>query len=151
MLIMKGRQKLINFSIQYVLKPIALLVLIHEKFRYDDSAHVSTMAVGSLGKRSREESLSDGGAVHISGPVSSDDSPQFLYEDLLRNNDSRATGFVGQNSEVQWLRDLKTQIGSRASEGWERPYGHSTSYKAATRRRLCNEKMLCILNNNHPK
>ncbi|KAF5852443.1 hypothetical protein GGP41_007844 [Bipolaris sorokiniana] len=81
------------------------------------------MAVGSLGKRSREEALSDGGATDISGSVNSDDGSQLLDEDLLRNSDSRATGFVGQNSEIQWLRDLKTQIGSRASEEWERPYG----------------------------
>ena len=94
-----------------------------DSFRHNDSAHVSTMAVGSLGKRSREEALSDGGATDISRSVNSDDGSQLLDEDLLRNSDSRATGFVGQNSEIQWLRDLKTQIGSRASEEWERPYG----------------------------
>ncbi|CAN9241289.1 unnamed protein product [Alternaria alternata] len=81
------------------------------------------MAVEPPKKRSREGSLSDGGATDISGSLNSDDGSQLLDEDLLRNSESRATGFVGQNSEIQWLRDLKTQIGSRASEGWERPYG----------------------------
>jgi hypothetical protein len=123
MLIIEGRQKLINFLIQYVLKPIALLILMQKKFRHNDSAHVSTMAVEPPKKRSREGSSSEGGTADISGPVNSDDGPQLLDEELLRNSESRATGFIGQNSEVQWLRDLKTQIGSRASEGWERPYG----------------------------
>ena len=31
-------------------------------------------------------------------------------EDMFRSLDSRATGFVGQNSEVQWLRSLKHQV-----------------------------------------
>jgi hypothetical protein len=35
-----------------------------------------------------------------------------LDEDLFRSRNARATGFVGRNSEVQWLRTLKMQMES---------------------------------------
>lgn len=93
----------------------------------------------------REGSPSDEGsksisgieAVDISGSVNSNDGPDLLDEDLLRSSRSRATGFVGRNSEVQWLRNLKTQIGSATSVGT--PYGlpyrlQGSNKETATRR-----------------
>jgi hypothetical protein len=83
------------------------------------------MTPESPGKRPREESSSNEKEVaDVSGPTSFEDGPSLQDENLLRNNVSRATGFVGQNSEVQWLRDLKTQMASATSEGWRgAPYG----------------------------
>ncbi|PSN73969.1 hypothetical protein BS50DRAFT_566888 [Corynespora cassiicola Philippines] len=48
---------------------------------------------------------------------SSEDDTDLLDENLLRDNTSRATGFVGRNSEVQWLRRLQMQGGKPSGSG----------------------------------
>ncbi|KAF2638297.1 hypothetical protein P280DRAFT_80590 [Massarina eburnea CBS 473.64] len=70
------------------------------------------------GKRSREASPSYEGKrerglkeAEVSESVGND-SLDLLDEDLLRSQESRATGFVGTNSSMQWMRSLKSQIGS---------------------------------------
>ena len=40
-----------------------------------------------------------------------------MDEDLFRCRESRATGFVGRNSEVQWLRSLRKQLKNPDSTG----------------------------------
>ncbi|ORY00963.1 hypothetical protein BCR34DRAFT_101993 [Clohesyomyces aquaticus] len=64
---------------------------------------------GSLGKRSRlgsmtTESSADApnrrGEADVSGSTGSNENLDLLDEDLLRSRESRATGYVGQNSEV---------------------------------------------------
>ena len=58
-----------------------------------------------------------------------------MDEDLLRSREARETGFVGQNSEVQWLRSLQRRMGSTDGEGFEGPYGPpGASDEAATQR-----------------
>jgi hypothetical protein len=87
------------------------------------------MTLKPLGNPSREGSSFDNGSrgapspgeAHVSGPVSPNDDLDLLNEDLFRSRESKATGFVEQNSEVQWLRSLKPQMGI-ASSG-RTPYG----------------------------
>ena len=50
------------------------------------------------------------GEAHVSGSVGSNDDVDIVDEDLFRSRKSRATGFIGQNSEVQWLRSLQSQM-----------------------------------------
>jgi hypothetical protein len=66
----------------------------------------------SMGKRSREEWSHEGPAeeAEVSGSVGSNEDASLLDEDLLRSHESRATGYIGQNSEVQWLKSLRTQL-----------------------------------------
>jgi hypothetical protein len=45
----------------------------------------------------------------VTASVGSNEGLDFLGEDLMRNRESRQTGYVGQNSEVQWLRSVQRQ------------------------------------------
>jgi hypothetical protein len=60
-----------------------------------------------------------------------------LDEDLHRSHESRATGFLGQNSEVQWLRSLKTQEQNVSLEGepYRLPYELPDSSNKASAQR----------------
>ncbi|PVH92244.1 hypothetical protein DM02DRAFT_733804 [Periconia macrospinosa] len=48
----------------------------------------------------------------VTRSVGSNDDLGLVDEDLFQSHKSRATGFVGQNSEVQWFRNLKNKIES---------------------------------------
>jgi hypothetical protein len=91
-----------------------------------DGSEVSPIAISeTLGKHSRESTPSDAG----SDESTHSDSDQ-LDEDLLQNRESRATGFVGSNSSVQWLHSLKTRMGSTGGniEPHAMPYRHSNKH-----------------------
>lgn len=62
----------------------------------------------SLGKHSRDSSPSEGASE---ASDDSDSEPDAVDEDILHDRKSRATGFVGSNSSVQWLRSLKSRMG----------------------------------------
>lgn len=69
-----------------------------------------------LGKRSRVVSIrnvgeedAEGGEAHITASVGSNENLDHLGEDLLRNRESREIGYIGQNSEVQWLSSVQRQ------------------------------------------
>lgn len=93
------------------------------KLQDDVSVPAPTTALEASGKRSRESSIFDEegrsnpsfAGTYASGPVGSNQDLELQDEDLLRSHESRATGFVGNNSEVQWLRSLKTQMRSAGS------------------------------------
>jgi hypothetical protein len=77
------------------------------------------MAPESLRKQSRDDSPSnEGEAEDVSGSVDFEDDSYRQDENLLRSHTGRATGFVGPNSEVQWLRSLKPPMASTTSERW---------------------------------
>ncbi len=57
-----------------------------------------------------EESGDPNPEARVAGSVGSNGDVDLVDEDLFRSRESRATGFVGQNSEVQWLRSLKTRM-----------------------------------------
>ncbi|KAF3011007.1 hypothetical protein E8E13_010807 [Curvularia kusanoi] len=98
----------------------------------DDILEPSSTAVSvkSLGKRSRNRSASQSpddigptkkqGEAHVTASVGSNEDLDHLDEDLMRSLDARQTGYVGQNSEVQWLRSVQRQ--SRG-EPMGMPYG----------------------------
>jgi hypothetical protein len=48
------------------------------------------------------------GEADVSGSVGSNEDAEFVADDHFRDLDSRATGFVGPNSEVRWLKRIKT-------------------------------------------
>jgi hypothetical protein len=50
------------------------------------------------------------GESMITADAGSNESLDVLEEDLIRDAKSRATGFIGKNSVVQWIRRLKLQI-----------------------------------------
>ncbi|PVH91533.1 hypothetical protein DM02DRAFT_338313 [Periconia macrospinosa] len=80
-----------------------LLDLIGESARFD------TLEAQS-GKLGSDNESAGGGEALTSGSVGSNKDVDVIDEDMFRGLDSRATGFVGQNSEVQWLRSLKHQV-----------------------------------------
>ncbi|KAF1951687.1 hypothetical protein CC80DRAFT_191676 [Byssothecium circinans] len=66
------------------------------------------------------------GEANISAEVGSNEDLDNMNEDILRNEQSRATGYVGKNSEVQWLRQLNHEAVTAASHGkdvYRGPYG----------------------------
>ncbi|KAH7551505.1 hypothetical protein BM1_09821 [Bipolaris maydis] len=80
----------------------------------------------TLGKRPREQSsgekepeTTNHGEAFVTASVGSNEDLDFLDEDLMRNREARETGYIGQNSEVQWLRSVQRQAerGSINSEG----------------------------------
>jgi hypothetical protein len=93
-----------------------------------DAQQLETEAPTSetLGKHSRESTPSDAGS-DVSD--STDEDPDPMNEDLLQSRESRATGFVGSNSSVQWLRTLKTCIESTGGDDRSRDLPHRLSNK----------------------
>jgi hypothetical protein len=87
----------------------------------------------SLGKRPWAQSVSEDGSdddgnathgeAHVTGSVGSNENLDYLDEDLSRSRESRATGFVGQNSGVQWLSSLQRQTEHTGTEPSGQPYG----------------------------
>ncbi|KAF2134944.1 hypothetical protein P153DRAFT_362657 [Dothidotthia symphoricarpi CBS 119687] len=83
----------------------------------------------STGKRSRRHSSpGDGGGdsfgeANVTASVGSNEDLDYLEEDLLRSRQSRETGYVGQNSEVQWLRTVSRHAERATSEPFGMPYG----------------------------
>lgn len=95
----------------------------------------------SLGKRNRKPSASGSsntndptkkhGEAHVTASVGSNEDLDFLDEDLLRTRESRETGYVGQNSEVQWLRSVQRQSQNNEGEPSGLPYGPPGTGKRA--------------------
>jgi len=95
------------------------------------------------GKRPRKESppaedahVTFLGEAHAPASVGSNQDLDLLDEDLLRSKESRETGFVGRNSEVQWLRSLQRQISATEEEPDGLPYGPPGPGTDATTKRI---------------
>lgn len=89
-------------------------------------------SIRSLGKRARRPSINASdqngsskkhGEAYVTASVGSNEDLDYLDEDLLRTRESRETGYVGQNSEVQWLRSVQRQAESNEKEPFGLPYG----------------------------
>ncbi|KAH6644375.1 fungal-specific transcription factor domain-containing protein [Boeremia exigua] len=101
----------------------------------DDMINANSAAPSliSLGKRARKTSVSGSsdadhhaeksGEAHVTASVGSNEDLDYLDEDLLRTRESRETGYVGQNSEVQWLRSVQRQSQNQEGEPYGLPYG----------------------------
>ncbi|PVH93529.1 hypothetical protein DM02DRAFT_222092 [Periconia macrospinosa] len=85
-----------------------------------------------------EENQDTSTEADVTGSVGSNDDLDLVDEDLFRSHKSRATGFVGQNSEVQWFRNLKNKIESaqRAGPANRLPYGPPGSSSEAVAQRV---------------
>jgi hypothetical protein len=94
-----------------------------------------------LGKRSRKPFTSedeDGeahGEAHVTASVGSNEDLDHLDEDLMRDHESRATGYVGLNSEVQWLRSAQRQTEDTGAEPYGQPHGPPGSTRDAASER----------------
>ena len=89
----------------------------------------------SRGKRARRASSShanddarsttsaEGGEAHVSASVGSNEDLDFVQEDILRTEDADNTGYMGRNSQVQWLRALESKIEHPERESSDLPYG----------------------------
>jgi len=77
------------------------------------------------------------GEADVSAEVGSDQDLDNLDEDVLQTEESRATGFVGKSSELQWLRSLRqsTDRPREASFEFEGPYGPPGDTAEASLRR----------------
>jgi hypothetical protein len=90
-------------------------------------------SIPSLGKRVRKSSVSESlapddltrkhGEAHVTASVGSNEDLDHLDEDILRTRESRETGYVGQNSEVQWLRSVQRKSQSNEGEPYGLPHG----------------------------
>jgi hypothetical protein len=91
--------------------------------------------VQSHGKRARKASAShvtddaqsvtsaDGGEAHVSASVGSNEDLDFVQEDILNTDEAENTGYMGRNSQIQWLRALETKIEQPEGEPPDMPYG----------------------------
>ncbi|KAJ4357566.1 uncharacterized protein N0V89_002142 [Didymosphaeria variabile] len=69
-----------------------------------------------------EDQADDPGEANVTAEVGSNEDMDNLNEDLLSNEHSRATGYIGKNSEVQWLKKLH-QEADAVRPGAQGPYG----------------------------
>ncbi|KAF2187211.1 hypothetical protein K469DRAFT_738344 [Zopfia rhizophila CBS 207.26] len=72
-------------------------------------------AASSLKRRRSSDPDGIHGEANVSAEVGSNEDLDILDEDLLRDEETRATGYVGKSSELQWLRRLQHEM--------ERPEG----------------------------
>jgi hypothetical protein len=103
-------------------------------FKDDTPPPLPTPAL-SHGKRARRASSShanddalsttsaDGGEAHVSASVGSNEDLDFIQEDILGIEEADNTGYMGRNSQVQWLRALETNIEHPEGESSDMPYG----------------------------
>ncbi|KAH7366641.1 fungal-specific transcription factor domain-containing protein [Pyrenochaeta sp. MPI-SDFR-AT-0127] len=103
---------------------------------------IATLSINSLGKRARmqfslEDEVESGqhGEALVTASVGSNEDLDFLGEDLLRSRESRETGYIGQNSEVQWLRSVQRQTERATAEPYGMRYGPPGTNKAAVQQR----------------
>lgn len=77
------------------------------------------------------------GEADTSAEVGSNGDMDILQEDVLQTEASRATGFVGKSSEVQWMRRLQqdTEGPDEAASHLEGPYGPPGDSAEAARQR----------------
>jgi hypothetical protein len=97
-------------------------------------SQASNPSLITLGKRSRQTSTSYDdqtvpvpdarhGEAYVTASVGSNEDLDNLDENLMRDSRSRATGYVGQNSEVQWLRSVQRQTEQFKGEYRPQPHG----------------------------
>ncbi|KAH8714822.1 fungal-specific transcription factor domain-containing protein [Phaeosphaeriaceae sp. PMI808] len=94
----------------------------------------SLMTPSTLQKCPEKHSEPEAGEeAYVSAEVGSSADLDLLDEDLMQDEQTRATGFIGKASEIQWLRELHTR---GAGENHTGPYGPPGRDLAATAERL---------------
>ncbi|KAG9186065.1 hypothetical protein G6011_02621 [Alternaria panax] len=96
----------------------------------------------TLGKRPRQQSApgqdgkhGDHGEAFVTASVGSNEDLDFLDENIMRSQQARETGYMGQNSEVQWLRSVQRQAERGNSDPYGQRYGPPGSSQVATNER----------------
>jgi hypothetical protein len=105
----------------------------------DDSPPPSTSSrpPTSQGKRPRRDSSShhdddddgksvmsaDGGEAHVPASVGSNEDLDFIHQDLLQSDEASSTGFMGRNSQIQWLRALELRVKDPEDQPSNQPTG----------------------------
>ena len=106
---------------------------------YSDKCKVVDDVSESASLLNLSHSSHDGtqGEADTSAEVGSNGDMDILEEDVLQTEASRATGFVGKSSEVQWLRHLQqdTERPDEAASQIEGPYGPPGDSAEAARQR----------------
>lgn len=113
----------------------------------DDTPSLSTPLVPSVlhSKRQRQSSYFDDDAVSstsadvgeafVSASVGSNEDLDFVQEDLLRVNEAESAGFMGRNSQAQWLRALESKVEQPGGEPSFSNYGPPGASSEAFNRR----------------
>lgn len=101
----------------------------------DDVGDAAATLRSYRSKSTREEpgSSEEQGEANVSAEVGSSVDLDLLDEDLLRNEQARATGFIGKASEIQWLRHLHSRDPEADRHG---PYGPPGASLEAEAQRL---------------
>lgn len=102
----------------------------------DDTPPPTTPIIPSLlqTKRQRAESThfdddtqsfisADAGEARVSASVGSNEDLDFVQEDYFRENEAESTGYMGRNSQVQWLRALEAKVEQPEGEPPHMAYG----------------------------
>lgn len=119
----EARRSRLREATKQNMQAIALLQDLRSRVDDEDKQRISAVlggtadtvesTVSSVSERATARSGSPSeaysGEAYASGSVGSNEDADHLDEDLFRNHESRATGYFGQNSEIQWLRNLKNQ------------------------------------------
>jgi hypothetical protein len=83
----------------------------------EDVADAAATVQDPINKYRRPIFDDERGEANVSAEVGSSGEPDLLDENVMRDEETRATGFVGKASEVQWLRKLHLASTSDGSEG----------------------------------
>jgi surface antigen len=75
------------------------------------------------------------GEAHVGGSIGSNEQLDHLDEDLMRSADTRAAGYYGKNSDVQWLNSVQRQTEHIGAELRDQPYGPPRSSSKSIRAR----------------
>jgi len=76
------------------------------------------------------------GEAHVTASAGSNEDLDYLNEDLMRTRQSRETGYIGQNSEVQWLRSVQRQTEHAGAEPHSQVFGPPGTGPDATSARM---------------
>ncbi len=80
---------------------------------------LSALYPGALGDQNVESEAYGAGETQVSARVGSTGSLDHINEDFNQSAATRATGFMGKNSELTWIQRLKKQT-AQSSEGSDR-------------------------------
>ncbi|KAH7091380.1 fungal-specific transcription factor domain-containing protein [Paraphoma chrysanthemicola] len=136
---MWNRATQLNHTLASLLRDLTERVDSDDKQRIEDAlddaeddliSQATSPSLVSLGKRHRKQSSNGDdnaptvhGEAHVTASAGSNEDLDHLDEDLMRTRESRETGYVGQNSEVQWLRSVQRQTENTGAEPRQQPYG----------------------------
>lgn len=109
--------------------------VLHE---FDDETPPSTPSAParSMGKtRSQSADTEEPYEAQVSASVGSNEDLDFLDEDVLGDEGPSVTGYLGRNSQVQWMRTLQRKLDQSQAEPLDLPYAPPGSSEEAITKR----------------